>query len=159
MSIVYLALASSLGDREKHLRDALKQIETFVALTRVSSMYETGLTNEHPRTVHLVCYGTTKLQPIDVYRRTHRIEKEMGRNDGLRSHPRPMDIDLLLYDRLITLSPALTIPHPRMHERAAVLMALNEIAPNVKHPRLRLTAQELLARLNDDEAVWVYKKI
>ena len=80
----------------------------------------------------------------------------MGRTEGIRFGPRPMDIDILLYDRVIELSPALTIPHPRLHERAFVLTPLAEIAPNLVHPRLRVRIRDLLARLESPDEVRRY---
>jgi 2-amino-4-hydroxy-6-hydroxymethyldihydropteridine diphosphokinase len=159
MATVYLALGSNLGDREKNLDDALTKISRFVDIERRSSIYETepwGV-REQPWFLNLVCTGKTKLSPVDLLRRCKRIESEMGRLDGLRFGPRPIDIDILLYDRLIELSPALTIPHPRMHERAFVLVPLNEIAPTLVHPRLRATVRELLANLETTEAVRLFK--
>lgn len=159
MAIVYLALSSNLGDREKHLRDALDQLGAFIELAHLSSIYETESSDRHTRVLHLICGGTTALKPIDVFRRVRKIEKAMGRVDGLRSNPRPIDIDVLLYDRVIDLSPALTIPHPRLHQRAHVLAALVEITPALRHPRLRVTMRELLRRLEAGAETQRYKKI
>lgn len=155
MATVYLALGANLGDREKNLRAGLARISEFVRLTRVSSIYETepwGV-RDQPWFLNLVCAGTTTLSPVDVLRRAKKIEIEMGRTEGIRFGPRPIDIDILLYDRVIELSPALTIPHPRLHERAFVLVPLAEIAPDLVHPRLRVTIRELLARLESTEDV------
>ncbi len=156
---IYLALGANLGDREKNLRDALAQIAAFVQVTRVSSIYETepwGV-REQPWFLNLVCAGTTALSPVDLLRRAKKIENEMGRAEGMRFGPRPIDIDILFYDRLIELSPALTIPHPRLHERAFVLVPLAEIAPTLAHPRLRVTIRALLARLEPAQAVRLYR--
>jgi 2-amino-4-hydroxy-6-hydroxymethyldihydropteridine diphosphokinase len=159
MPDVYLALGANLGDREKNLREALKRIAAFVEITRVSSIYETepwGV-EDQPWFLNLVCAGTTALTPVDLLRRAKKIENEMGRVEGIRFGPRPIDIDILLYDRVIELSPALTIPHPRLHERAFVLVPLAEIAPTLVHPRLRLTIRTLLARLESKEEVRLYR--
>ena len=161
MAIVYLALGANLGDREKNLRAALEQIRAFVDITRVSSIYETepwGV-RDQPWFLNLVCSGTTTLSPVDVLRRAKKIENGMGRAEGIRFGPRPIDIDLLFYDRLIELSPALTIPHPRLHERAFVLVPLTEIAPDLVHPRLRVKLRELLERLPPSETVRLYGKL
>ena len=161
MAIVYLALGANLGDREKNLRAALEQIRAFVDITRVSSIYETepwGV-RDQPWFLNLVCSGTTTLSPVDVLRRAKKIENGMGRAEGIRFGPRPIDIDLLFYDRLIELSPALTIPHPRLHERAFVLVPLTEIAPDLVHPRLRVKLRELLERLPSSETVRLYGKL
>ena len=160
MPTVYLALGSNLGDREKNLRHALAQISKFAHITRVSSIYETepwGV-KDQPWFLNLVCEATTKLSPVDVLRRAKRIEAAMGRSDGIRYGPRPIDVDILLYDRVIRLDPALTIPHPRMHERKFVLVPLAEIAPTAVHPRLRKTIRRLLADLESTEEVKLYRK-
>ncbi len=156
MATIYCALASNLGDREKNLRAALTQLAAQVALTRVSSIYESSPPDAPTRWLTLVCAATTRLAPIDVLRHTRRIETEMGRVDGLRSEPRPIDIDLLLYDTRIALSPALTLPHPRLHERAAVLVPLIEIAPTLVHPRRRVPLRALLAQLPPTPTVKFY---
>ena len=101
----------------------------------------------------------TEKDTPELRQRIKKIENEMGRAEGIRFGPRPIDIDILLYDRLIELAPALTIPHPRMHERAFVLVPLNEIAPTLVHPRLRATIRELLARLESTQEVRLFKSV
>ncbi len=158
MAIIYLALGANLGDREQNLRRAIERIGAFVHVTRVSSIYETepwGV-KEQPWFLNQVLAGTTNLSPVDLLRRVKKIEIEMGRAEGIRFGPRPIDIDILFYDHVIQLSPALTIPHPRLHERAFVLIPLNEIAPDFVHPRLRVPVRDLLARLDSDEQVKPY---
>jgi 2-amino-4-hydroxy-6-hydroxymethyldihydropteridine diphosphokinase len=160
MPTVYLALGSNLGDREKNLRDALERISKFAHVTHVSSIYETepwGV-KDQPWFLNLVCEATTKLSPVDLLRHAKKIEIEMGRTEAVRFGPRPIDIDILLYDRVIRLDPALTIPHPRLHERAFVLVPLAEIAPTLVHPRLRVTIRKLLAQLESKEEVKLYRK-
>lgn len=158
MSSVYLALGANLGDREKNLSEAIARIGAFVRITRVSFIYETepwGV-KEQPWFLNQVIAGTTELSPVDLLRRVKKIEIEMGRAEGIRFGPRPIDIDILFYDRLIQLSPALTIPHPRLHERAFVLVPLDEIAPDLVHPRLRVRVHDLLTHLTTTEQVKRY---
>jgi 2-amino-4-hydroxy-6-hydroxymethyldihydropteridine diphosphokinase len=159
MATVYLALGSNLGDREKNLREARERMAAFVNITRVSSIYETEPVGvkEQPWFLNQVLAGTTLLSPVDLLRRVKKIETEMGRTEGIRFGPRPIDIDILFYDRLIELSPILTIPHPRLHERAFVLTPLAEIAPDLIHPRLRAPIRTLLERLESTEDVKPYK--
>jgi 2-amino-4-hydroxy-6-hydroxymethyldihydropteridine diphosphokinase len=159
MATVYLALGSNLGDREKNLQEARERIAAFVDITRVSSIYETEPVGvkEQPWFLNQVLAGTTVFSPVDLLRRVKKIETEMGRTEGIRFGPRPIDIDILFYDRLIELSPILTIPHPRLHERAFVLIPLAEIAPELIHPRLRVPIRTLLERLESPEDVKPYK--
>ncbi len=155
MATVYLALGSNLGDRERNLEEGRQRIAAFVSLTRVSSIYETEPVGvkDQPWFLNQVLAGATLLSPVDLLRRVKKIETEMGRTEGIRFGPRPIDIDILFYDRLIELSPVLTIPHPRLHERAFVLTPLAEIAPELIHPRLRLPIRTLLERLESPEDV------
>ncbi len=159
MATVYLALGANLGDREKNLEEARDRIAAFVNITRVSSIYETEPVGvkEQPWFLNQVLAGTTTLSPVDLLRRVKKIETEMGRTEGIRFGPRPIDIDILFYDRVIELSPILTIPHPRLHARAFVLTPLAEIAPEFIHPRLRVPIRTLLDRLESPEDVKPYK--
>lgn len=160
MEEVFLGLGSNLGDREKNLEQAQARLGSFLKIARVSSIYETepvGI-KEQPWFLNMVISGTTALNPVDLLRSVKKIETEMGRTEGLRFGPRPIDIDILIYDRLIELSPALTIPHPRLHERAFVLTPLSEIAPDFVHPRLRLRIRDLAARLESPEQLHLYRK-
>ena len=155
MAVVFLALGANLGDREKNLHEAIARLAPFVDITSTSSIYETEPVGvrEQPWFLNLVVRGTTTLSPVDLLRRVKKIEIEMGRSEGIRFGPRPIDIDILFYDRLIELSPALTIPHPRLHERAFVLIPLAEIAPDFVHPRFRLRIRDLLAGLESPDEV------
>ncbi len=158
MANIYLALGTNLGDREGNLKQALVRLAPFVHVTRMSSIYETEPVGvrEQPWFLNQVIAGTTTLSPIDLLRRVKRIEIEMGRTETIRFGPRPIDIDILLYDRLIELSPVLTIPHPRLHERAFVLVPLAEIAPDLVHPRLRKRMRDMLAGLESPDEVRPY---
>lgn len=159
MAVVFLALGANLGDREKNLHEAIARVAPFVDITSTSSIYETEPVGvrEQPWFLNLVVRGTTTLSPVDLLRRVKKIEIEMGRSEGIRFGPRPIDIDILFYDRLIELSPALTIPHPRLHERAFVLIPLAEIAPDFVHPRFRLRIRDLLAGLESPDEVRQFK--
>lgn len=158
MAKIYLALGTNLGDRENNLKQARERLAPFVHVERVSSIYETEPVGvrEQPWFLNQVIAGTTNLSPIDLLRRVKRIEIEMGRTETIRFGPRPIDIDILLYDRLIELSPVLTIPHPRLHARAFVLTPMTEIAPDLVHPRLRKRMRDLLAGLESPDEVRPY---
>ncbi len=152
MPIVYLGLGSNLGDREANLRRALRRLrEGGVQIERCSGVYETepwGV-REQPRFLNAVCRGRTELAPPDLLALAKRIEGELGRAATVRYGPRTIDIDILLYGDLVLDTPDLTIPHPRLAERAFVIIPLAEIAPDVVLPGDGRTARQLLEGLAD----------
>lgn len=151
--VVYLGLGSNQGDRDALLRAALDRLRPYVAVERLSSVYDTAplLVTEQPRFHNLVAAGRTSLAPIALLRAVKQIERALGRMPGPRYGPRPIDIDLLFYDDLVLHSAELTLPHPRIAERAFVLAPLAEIAPHLRHPTLGSTAAELAAALAGED--------
>ena len=143
---VYLGLGSNLGDRRAHLLWAIEALRPFVTIEKVSSVYDTAplLVTDQPRFLNIACAGRTRLEPLTLLRALKAIEREAGRTEGPRYGPRPLDIDILLYDDLTLSLPELVIPHPSMQDRAFVLEPLAEIAPNVLHPTLGVPISELL---------------
>ena len=150
--IVYLALGSNLGDRRGNLAAALQQLREVVTIETVSSVYETEPVGyfEQPRFLNIACCGKTALSAQDLLHYTQTIEVAIGRQPTLRNGPRPIDIDILLFDDLHTHDDSLTIPHPRMNERAFVLVPLAEISPNVVDPITGQTARELLEHVSQE---------
>jgi 2-amino-4-hydroxy-6-hydroxymethyldihydropteridine diphosphokinase len=148
--VVYLALGSNLGDRQKHLADALQYLRKALSLARVSSIYETEPVGylDQPAFLNLVCQGTTNLSPLELLKFVKDAEVHLGREPTFRNGPRVIDIDILLYDDLCMQEEQLTIPHPRMAERAFVLVPLVEIAPDVIEPTKKRTAASLLASIS-----------
>jgi 2-amino-4-hydroxy-6-hydroxymethyldihydropteridine diphosphokinase len=133
---VYLGLGSNLGDRYTNLRRSLKLLSTNVEIEQVSSVYDTapvGNANQ-PRFLNLVCKVKTALSPTDLLTFVKGIEERMGRITGPRNSPRPIDIDILFYDKLVLETPVLVIPHPYLAERAFVLVPLADITSSLKHP-------------------------
>ena len=150
---VYLGLGSNIGDRDANLSAALRALAAIVTVERVSSMYDTApmLYTNQPRFHNLVCQATASLSPDALLHAVKEIERQLGRSSGPRYGPRVIDIDLLLYDRLILNTPTLTIPHPRMPERVFVLAPLAELAPSLTHPVLGETMAELLLRAPESD--------
>ncbi len=150
-SEVYLGLGSNLGDREENIARALASLRQISTSLTASSLYETTPQGfrDQPPFLNAVCRLWTRLDPFQLLRETQRIESEIGRRRTFVNAPRVLDIDILLYGTLSLRSPHLTIPHPRMAERAFVLEPLAEIAPQLRHPVLGATMRSLLARLTE----------
>jgi len=142
----YLALGSNIGNRQGNLSKALQRLREIVDIYKISSVYETEPVGylDQPRFLNMVCYGQTTSSPDGLLRSTKAIEEALGREPSFRNAPRPIDIDILLYDNLRLETEQLTIPHPRMSERAFVLVPLVEIAPTAIEPVSGKTARELL---------------
>jgi 2-amino-4-hydroxy-6-hydroxymethyldihydropteridine diphosphokinase len=103
--------------------------------------------SDQPWFVNGVILLTTELPAAELLARLLALEARFGRQRGVRDAARTLDLDLLDYDGRPCSTPALELPHPRLHERRFVLAPLRDVAPEWRHPRLGLTAAELLARL------------
>ncbi len=149
MAIVYLGLGTNLGNRKKNLHRALELLSRHALIEKVSAVYETEPVGykEQPLFLNAVCRISTELGPEPLLKLAKKIEAELGRNPAFPNAPRPIDIDMLFYDDEIVSSEDLTVPHPKLEERAFVLVPLAEIAPDLVHPVTGLTAQKMLADL------------
>ncbi len=147
---VYLAFGSNLGDRRDTIMRALQTLARVITFTQISSLYETEPVGyqDQPRFLNGVCHGSTVLSPRQLLQHTRSTEVELGRQPTFRNGPRPIDIDVLLYASQTVHEPDLIIPHPRMIERAFVLVPLNEIAAKLFIPQYQRTVAELLAEIS-----------
>ncbi len=150
-STAWIGLGSNLGDGGKQIARALDflQQSSTIQVLRTSPLYSTrpwGMTEQADFT-NAVAQLLVRTGPLQLMQELKRIEQVMGRkHGGPRWGPRKIDLDLLLYDKLILLRPGLTVPHPRMHLRAFVLAPLFDLQPELIIPA-RGTVRTCLARL------------
>lgn len=126
---------------------------------KISSVYDTepvGNINQ-PRFLNLVCQAYTRLVPIELLRLAKGIESKLGRTFNEPNTPRPIDIDILFCGQQVIEIPELIIPHPRLAERAFVLIPLAEIAPDLVHPIVGKTVKELLKGVSDRQGVFKWE--
>jgi 2-amino-4-hydroxy-6-hydroxymethyldihydropteridine diphosphokinase len=146
---VFVSLGTNLGDREANVRMARDQIAEGVAITTTSSVYETppwGVVDQ-PAFLNQVVGGITSFSPFKLLAFLKKIEQRMGRVKTFRFGPRLIDLDILLFDDREVCHPRLTIPHPRMCQRAFVLVPLAEITPDALIPGTGMTVRQHLAKL------------
>ncbi len=149
-SLVYLGLGSNLGERAANLQAAVRAMPPKVRPLAQSPVYETppwGYTDQ-PRFLNLVVQAETDLAPLKLLDFLKNLELEIGRTPSFRYGPRQIDLDILFYDDLVLQTPELCIPHPRLHERAFVLVPLADLAPHLCHPGLGQTVAEMLSNVD-----------
>lgn len=145
--IVYLALGSNLGDRLANLKQAINALTPQMEVKAKSQVYETppwGYADQ-PKFLNQVVKAKTYLEPEPLLKHLKRLEVALGRKQTFQNGPRLIDIDILFYDDLVLNQPALILPHPRLHERAFVLLPLMDIDPDLVHPVNKKTVRDMAA--------------
>ena len=156
----YVALGSNLGDKEANLRRALELVQQRgVEVVKTSSFICTepyGVTDQ-PQFLNGVCEVRTSLEPLELLQTLLEIEQEMGRVRLRHWGERNIDLDLLLYEDVVMDTPELILPHPDMQNRDFVLLPLAEIAPELVHPILQKSIEELSNLFFSKRAVFFSK--
>jgi 2-amino-4-hydroxy-6-hydroxymethyldihydropteridine diphosphokinase len=157
---IYLVLGSNRGDRASNLRHAFEELDRAgVKVQRASSFYKTEPVDFAPQAWFLNCVveATTVLMPRQLLKAVKSVERALGRRRGVSKGPRPIDIDILLYENVVVRTAVLTIPHARLSERRFVLIPLRELAPAARDPVSGRTVLEMLQGARDNSQVVRFK--
>ena len=152
MNKTYLLLGSNMGNSQQQLSIAIKNITQKIGgVIRKSKLYTTaawGNTNQ-PDFLNQVIVVETKHTALQTIKTILGIEEEMGRVRTKKNAPRIIDIDILFFNKEIIAEKILTVPHPEIQNRRFVLIPLNELSPNFKHPVIKKTMHQLLVNCYD----------
>jgi 2-amino-4-hydroxy-6-hydroxymethyldihydropteridine diphosphokinase len=151
---VYVGLGSNEGDREGYLvaaLEALSRIDAVVVLGCSPLFDSAPVGPPQPRYLNAVVALDCGLPPQRLLTILQRIEQDLGRRRGMRWGPRPIDLDILLWEGEVVADANLQVPHLELHKRRFALEPLVELAPDVKHPVLGVPVKELLSRLDPQD--------
>jgi len=139
-------LESEFGDRKANLYEAVERIGALGVVQAVSTFYDTEPVGylAQPRFLNGALLLETEMEPLELMRGLLEVERGMGRERVIAKGPRVIDLDLLLDGGVVMNTAELTLPHPEMHERRFVLEPLAEIAPEMVHPVLERTVEQML---------------
>ncbi|MBA2876732.1 2-amino-4-hydroxy-6-hydroxymethyldihydropteridine diphosphokinase [Thermaerobacillus caldiproteolyticus] len=161
-SYAYIALGSNVGNRLYYLREAVRKLDEHeqISVIDTSSIYETDPVGyvEQDKFLNMVIKIQTTLSPFALLEVTRKIEQELGRKREIRWGPRTLDLDILLYNRENIETEQLTIPHPRMVERAFVLVPLFELDAHIRIPNVKQHIALIIDELPDREGVRIWKQ-
>ena len=153
MAMIYIALGTNLGDRLENLNAAIRAMAPEVSILACSPVYQTppwGYADQ-PEFLNQVIQAETSLAPEDLLAFLKRLERDLGRVPTVLYGPRLIDLDILFYNDQVIDTPPLVIPHPRLAERAFVLVPLADLAPELRHPVLGKAISELLKEIDTSE--------
>ena len=157
MHKVFLGIGGNIGNKQANFHKVYTIVEKELGkIILSSSVYETPPWGFHAKENfwNQVIVISTQLTPENLLAKSNFIEKVFGRSHNKNQYSsREMDIDILYYDDLYIETETLIIPHQKIHQRMFVLVPLNEIAPNFKHPLFRLTNFEMLKNCKDESII------
>lgn len=158
----YLSIGSNIGDRLGSLRKAIQLLDKSdqIKVELVSSIYETDPIGYVDQACFLnaVIKISTSLQPEELLQACLQIELDLGRKRGIRWGPRTLDLDILLYNQENIETESLLVPHPRMQERAFVMIPLMELDPDIKLPNVNTSLDDIVEKIPDKEGVRLWKQ-
>lgn len=145
----YIGLGANLGERWPTLRQAVLRLRGLGVVEAISPVYDTAPVGfaDQPSYLNATLRLATDLGPEALLAGLLQIEQDLGRVRTFPNAPRTIDLDLLFYDDAVIDHPDVVVPHPRVQERAFVLVPLSDIAPDLWHPQLECTVGALLRRL------------
>ncbi len=160
---MFIGLGTNLGNKQENLKKAVEEVKRSSEIIAVSSLYETepyGIIDQ-PLFYNHVLEIKTDFSPEALLIKLQGIEYKIGRVRTVKNGPRIIDLDILFYGDMVLEKENLSIPHPRIHERAFVLIPMSEIASSFLHPVFKKTILELLSEIpkQEQEKVNFIKKI
>ena len=161
-NIAYLSLGSNLDDRLEYLREAIAMLanDEHIIISDVSSVYETDPVgfNDQGKFLNIAAKVSTEYSAYELLKKCQQIELVLGRKRIVRWGPRTIDLDILLFNKENIETENLSVPHPRMQERAFVIIPLVEIEPNIKLPAIDRPLKVILEDISDKEGVRLWKQ-
>lgn len=156
----YIALGSNLGDRAQTLKDAIMALRQHphIEVEQLSNIYETDPVGfiDQPAFLNMVIRVSTTLPAIDLLTEQFTVEEQLGRKREVRWGPRTIDLDLLIYDNVLMKTDRLILPHPRMMERAFVLVPLHDVLEkdHAQFDEIDLISKEALRLRKEGISLW-----
>lgn len=159
MNKVFLLIGGNMGDRLQNLHQAISLLSAAVGpVIQQSAVYETAAwgKTDQPAFLNQALLLSSRLSAQELIVTVLSVEEQMGRHRTEKFGPRVIDIDIMFYNEDVINEPHLTIPHPQMQNRRFALVPLNELAPQMVHPVLNKTLEELLLECKDELPVVNY---
>src|SRR5699024_6238287 len=161
MNIAYISLGSNIEPREDYMEKAIALLQAHdqIDIIKQSSIYETAPVGylDQSQFLNMVIQIETSLKNMQLLKACQAIENELGRERTIENGPRTMDLDILLYNNENKDLEGLRIPHPRINERAFVLIPLYEIAPDIAIPNSGVLIDDILHKKSEKEKATVIK--